>query len=260
MLYIGVNIMIDTHSHLFAEEFNNDLEACINRAKINNVNKIVLVGFSKETNDLAQKLSNKYDIFYPTAGIHPSEANSEYLNDIEYLEDFIRNHKVYAIGECGLDYHWVSDNKEIQKDLFIKQLDLCIKYDLPVIIHSRDAISDTYDILSKYQGKIRGVMHCYSGSWEMAQRFMSLGLYISLGGPVTFKNAREPKNIALNIDLSRLLIETDCPYLAPTPFRGERNESSYVSLVCEEISRIRGIDYKEIERITEENAIRLFRL
>lgn len=252
--------MIDTHSHLFDEAFNEDRLECINRAIKNNINKIILVGFSKETNELAWKLSESFSIFYPSCGLHPSEASDNYLNDLDYLEEFINCHKVYAIGECGLDYHWVSDNKELQKALFEGQIKLCIKYDLPIIIHSRDAIADTYDILSKYKGKIKGVMHCYSGSWEMAERFIDLGLYISLGGPVTFKNAKEPKRVAMNISLDKLLIETDCPYLAPTPYRGQRNESSYVSLVCDCISEMRGINSKELERITEENAIRLFRL
>ncbi len=252
--------MIDTHSHLFDEQFDIDRDECIKRAFEIGVSKIILVGFSRDTNLKALELSEKYENIYPTCGIHPSEANINYMDDIYYLENFIINNKVYAIGECGLDYYWVKDNKDIQKALFEEQLKLCIKYDLPVIIHSREAIKDTYDIVSKYKGSIRGVMHCYSGSWEMAQKFLELGLYISLGGPVTFKNAKEPKSVALNVWLDRLLIETDCPYLAPSPYRGKRNESSYVSLVRDEIAKIRNLDEKEIERITENNAIRLFRL
>lgn len=250
--------MIDTHSHLFDEAFD-DIEECVQRCKENNVNKVVLVGFAKGNNSIAQEYAKRFDIFYPTAGIHPE--NVECLeDDIEYLEDFIKNNKVYAIGECGLDYHWRDDNKELQKEEFKAQIELAIKYKLPIIVHSRDSISDTYDILKEYKGKIEGVMHCFSGSYEMAQRFIDLGLYIGFDGPVTFKNAKEPKKIASLIPQDRILIETDCPYLTPHPHRGERNESSYVSFVCEEIAKLRGIDKEEMERITDENAIRLFRL
>lgn len=252
--------MIDTHSHLFSEEFNNDLDECILRAKEKNVSKILLVGFSRDTNQEAYNLSKKYDIFYPTAGVHPSEANDDIDKNLKDLEEFILNHKVYAIGECGLDYYWVKDNKEEQKKLFKGQCDLAVKYDLPIIIHARDAIEDTYNILNEYNGKLKGVMHCYSGSYEMALRFIKLGFYISLGGPVTFKNAKEPKRVAELIPLDRLLIETDSPYLAPTPYRGKRNESSYVSLVLEEIARIRNMDKDELEKITEANSISLFKL
>lgn len=252
--------MIDTHSHLFSEEFNNDIDLCIKRAKDKNVRKIILVGFSHETNKLAQEYAKKYDIFYPTAGIHPSETTSNYKDDLLKLEEFINNNKVYAIGECGLDYYWVKDNKELQKELFKGQCELAVKYNLPIIIHARDAIEDTYEILSMYKGKIKGVMHCFSGSLEMAWKFIKLGFYISLGGPVTFKNAKEPKRVALNVPLENLLIETDSPYLSPTPFRGSRNESSYVYYVCEEIAKIKNIAFEEVEKKTEENSIKLFKL
>lgn len=253
-------MIIDTHSHLFDEAFMNDVEDCIKRAKSSNVNKIILVGFSKETNDLAIKFSKEYDIFYPTAGLHPSEASKNYMRDLEYLEDFILNNKVFAIGECGLDYHWVSDNKEEQIALFKGQLDLAVKYNLPIIVHMRDATQDTYEVMKPYKGKIRGVMHCYSGSLEMAKEFIKLGLYISLGGPVTFKNAKESKRVATEIPLDKLLVETDCPYLAPTPYRGKRNESSYVVKVVEEIAYLKNMEVLEVAKITTSNACELFRL
>ena len=252
--------MIDTHSHLFAEEFKDDLDLCVKRCKDNNINKVMIVGFSKSTNDLAQKLAKDYDIFYPTAGIHPDEASIDYLEKLNYLDEFVKNHKIYAIGECGLDYHWVSDNKEIQKAIFIHQIELSIKLGLPIIVHMRDATKDTYDILKEYKGKVFGVMHCYSGSLEMAYEFIKLGFYISLGGPVTFKNAKEPKEVAKNIPIDKLLIETDCPYLAPSPFRGKRNESSYVKYVAEEIANLRGMSVLELDEITTKNAEKLFRI
>ena len=248
--------MIDTHSHLFDEAFKSDLDECIKRCKDNDVNKIILVGFSKENNHVAQELAKKYDLFYPTAGIHPENV-LDLDDDMAYLEDFIKNNKVYAVGECGLDYHWRDDNKTLQKAEFRAQIELSIKYDLPLIIHSRDAIQDTYDILKEYKN-VRGVMHCYSGSYEMALEFIKLGLYIGFDGPLTFKNSKEPKKILCEIPEDRILIETDCPYLTPEPFRGKRNESAYVKYVLYEVARLRNISIEEAERITSENACRLF--
>ena len=251
--------MIDTHSHLFAEEFNDDVNKCIIRAKENGIEKIILVGFSYETNKKAYELAKEYDIFLPTAGIHPSEVDSNYKDYLIYLDEYLKNHKVYAVGECGLDYYWDVPYKEEQKIVFYEQCKLAIKYNLPIIVHMREATQDTYEILKEFSGKLNGVMHCYSGSYEMAIEFMKLGLYISLGGPVTFKNARVPKEIAEKIDINKLLIETDCPYLAPTPFRGKRNESSYVKYVCEEIAKLRGLTVEEVEKITTDNAKKLFK-
>lgn len=250
--------MIDTHSHLLDDVFKDDLLDCIERCKKNNINKIVLVGFDRLTNDKAQELAKKYDIFYPTAGIHPEEVID--LNDLSYLEEFINSHKVVAIGECGLDYHWSKDKIELQKVIFEGQIKMAIKYNLPLIIHSRDAIQDTYDILEKYKGQVRGVMHCYSGSLEMAYRFLDLGFYIGLDGPVTFKNAKEPKKVASSIPLDRLLLETDCPWMTPTPYRGKRNESSYLIYIAEEIAKLRSISIKEVEEVTDRNAEKLFNI
>lgn len=251
--------MIDTHSHLFEDEFKDDIDNCITRAKEAGIEKIMLVGFSKETNIKAQELAKKYDIFYPTAGVHPEEADKDYLNKFNELKEFIKNNKVYAIGECGLDYYWDITYKEEQKELLKLQCKLAKELDLPIIIHMREATKDTYDILKEFKG-LKGVMHCYSGSYEMAKEFIKLGFYISLGGPVTFKNAKEPKLIAKEIPLDKLLIETDCPFLAPTPFRGKRNESSYVKYVCEEIANIKGISFEEVDKITTLNAINLFKI
>lgn len=251
--------MIDTHSHLFDKAFKDDLDACIENCRKENINRVILVGFSHKTNKLSVELAEKYNLFYPTAGLHPSEASSNYKNDLIKLEEFIRNNRVYAIGECGLDYHYGKENINEQKALFRGQIELSIKYNLPLIIHMRDATLDTYQILKEYDN-IFGVMHCYSGSLEMANEFIKLGFYISLGGPVTYKNARDVKRVAENISLDRLLIETDCPYLPPVPFRGERNESSYVKYVLKEISNLRCIDIAELEKIIDNNAVKLFRL
>ena len=252
--------MIDTHCHLFDEEFDIDREDTIKRAIDSGVEKMILVGFSHKTNQLAQEMAKKWNVFYPTAGLHPSEASLNYLNDFLEFKSFVEKNKVYAIGECGLDYHWDITYKEEQKKLFRLQCEYAIKKDLPIIVHSRDAAKDTFDIIASYKGKLKGVMHCYSGSKELALEYVKLGFYISLGGPVTFKNAKEPKEVAKAVPLDLLLIETDCPYLAPTPMRGKRNESSYVKYVRDEIASLRGITIQEVEEATTKNAIRLFKI
>lgn len=251
--------MIDSHAHLFAEQFDLDRKEVIKRAKEIGVSKIILVGFSEETNLKTLELSQTDSIFYPTYGLHPSEVKDDYLEQIKKLEEFIASHKTYAIGECGLDYYWDTSFKEEQKHAFRLQIELAIKNKLPLIIHCREAIQDTYDILREYP-KAYGVMHCYSGSLEMALEFIKLGFYISLGGPVTFKNAKEPKRVATNIPIERLLIETDSPYLAPSPYRGKRNESSYVSLVLAEISKLRNMNLNEVEKVIDNNTKLLFKL
>ena len=251
---------IDTHAHIFDEAFNEDRDEVIKRIVEANINKIVIVGFSKKTNVLALELAKKHDFIYSTAGYHPSEANEINEADIEELESFINDNKVYAIGECGLDYYWVKDNIDKQKWLFNEQIKLAIKYDLPLVIHCRDAVADVYEILKGYKGQVRFVMHCYSGSVEMAREFLKLDGYISLGGPVTFKNAKTPKEVAVEVPLDRLLIETDCPYLAPTPYRGKRNEPAYVRNVLNEIALLRGMDVLELEGILDSNSINFFKL
>ena len=252
--------MIDTHCHLFDEEFDIDREDTIKRAIDSGVEKMILVGFSHKTNQLAQEMAKKWNVFYPTAGLHPSEASLNYLNDFLEFKSFVEKNKVYAIGECGLDYHWDITYKEEQKKLFRLQCEYAIEKDLPIIVHSRDAAQNTFDIIASYKGKLKGVMHCYSGSKELALEYVKLGFYISLGGPVTFKNAKEPKEVAKAVPLDLLLIETDCPYLAPTPMRGKRNESSYVKYVRDEIASLRGITIQDVEEATTKNAIRLFKI
>ena len=251
---------IDTHAHIFDEQFNCDREEVIKRLIEAKIEKLVLVGFSKETNVLAQNLALKHDFIYPTAGYHPSEANDISEADILELEKFITNNKVYAIGECGLDYYWVSDNKEKQKWLFEEQIKLAIKFDLPLVIHSREATADIYNILKEYAHNVRFVMHCYSGSVEMAREFIKIGGYISLGGPVTFKNAKTPKEVAIDTPLDKLMIETDCPYLAPVPYRGKRNEPAYVRNVLNEIATLKNMDVEELEKILDCNSINFFKL
>lgn len=251
--------MIDSHTHLFASEFDLDRKEVIARAYNSGVKKLMMVGFSAKTNQLAYDLAQEYDYIYNSCGLHPSDVKDNYLEELTTLENFLHEHKVYALGECGLDFYWDKTYVSEQKLAFRKQIELSIKYNLPLIIHSREAIQDTYNILKEYP-QAYGVMHCYSGSLEMALEFVKLGFYIGIGGPVTFKNAKEPKRVANNIPLEKLVIETDSPYLAPSPFRGKRNESSYVKYVLEEIASLRGMSVEELEKVCDENTNKLFRM
>lgn len=251
-------MIFDTHSHLFEEDFDSDRDKCFQNLKAID-GKVMLVGFNTKNNLEAYNLAKEYNM-YSSAGLHPDTADEDIDQNLILVEEFINTHKVYAIGECGLDYHWVKDNIDRQKKLFEAQIKLAIKYDLPIIVHSRDAHQDTFDLINKYSGKLKGIMHCYSGSLELALEYIKIGFYISLGGPVTFKNAKEPKRIASNIDINHLLVETDCPFLAPEPFRGKRNESSYVKYTAEYIANLRNMSYEELTKITSENAYRIFNI
>ncbi len=251
-------MIFDTHSHLFEEDFDSDRDKCFENLKAID-GKVMLIGFNTKNNLEAYNLAKEYNM-YSSAGLHPDTADEDIDQNLILLEEFINTHKVYAIGECGLDYHWVKDNIDRQKKLFEAQIKLAIKYDLPIIVHSRDAHQDTFDLINKYSGKLKGIMHCYSGSLELALEYIKIGFYISLGGPVTFKNAKEPKRIASNIDINHLLVETDCPFLAPEPFRGKRNESAYVKYTAEYIANLRNMSYEEFTQITSENAYRIFNI
>lgn len=253
-------MIIDTHAHLNSSDYDDDLDLVIKRAIDNKVFKMIIVGFDKKTNLRALELAKKHDNLYPTVGIHPTDVNNIDDNDLKLLEKQIVNNKVYAVGECGLDYYWIKDNKKKQIDVFEKQIALSIKYDLPLVIHMREASNDMYKILKKYKGKIKGVMHGYSGSLETMNQFIELGMHIALGGPVTFKRAIMPKTIAKHVPLNRLLLETDCPYLTPQKHRGKRNEPSYLSLICQDIASLKELPYDIIAEKTTKNAISLFKL
>ena len=249
---------IDTHSHLFDSAFDIDRDEVINECLNQNVKKLIVVGFDKETNKLALELSSKYAYMYPTVGLHPTELDDYSDNFFDYLEELIKKDEVVGIGECGLDYYWDDSKKELQKKVFLKQIELSQKYNKPLIIHSRDAIGDTLEVLKSVGKPINGVMHGYSGSLEMAREFIKLGLKIGIGGVVTFKNAKNVKEVVKELDLSNFVLETDCPYLTPTPYRGKRNAPYYIPLIAGEIANIKGIDIKEVEEATTKNANELF--
>jgi len=248
--------MIDTHCHIEIEDYKN-IEQILENCKKNGIDKIIVSGYDLESSKEAVKLADKYDAIYATVGFLPEVLQKENSYDLNDLEILLQNKKVVGIGEIGLDYYWYKDNKEEQKKLFISQIKLALKYNKPIVIHCREAIQDCYDIVKKYSN-LKGTMHCYSGSVEMAKEFVKLGLYISVGGVSTFKNSKNIKEVINELDLEYILLETDSPYLTPEPYRGKRNYPYYVGIIAEKISKIKNIDLKTIEIITTSNACKLF--
>ncbi|MCP1156249.1 TatD family hydrolase [Bacillus infantis] len=252
-------MLFDTHVHLNAEQFEEDLEEVIGRAQAEGVSHMVVVGFDRPTITKAMELAEAYDFIFACVGWHPVDAIDMTDEDLAWIEELAAHPKVVAIGEMGLDYHWDKSPKDVQKDVFRRQIRLAKKVKLPIVIHNRDATADVVEILREEgAGEVGGIMHCYSGSVEVAKECLDMNFYISLGGPVTFKNAKKPKEVAEAVPLEKLLIETDCPYLAPHPYRGKRNEPAYVKLVAEQIAELKGLAFKEVAEATTENAKRLF--
>lgn len=252
-------MLFDTHVHLNAEQFNGDLQEVIDRAIAEGVTNMVVVGFDELTIKKAIELAEEYDFIHASVGWHPVDAIDMTPEHLDWLKELASHPKVVALGEMGLDYYWDKSPKEIQKEVFRKQIRLAREVRLPIIIHNRDATADIVEILKEENaGEVGGIMHCYSGSVETALECIEMNFYISLGGPVTFKNAKKPKEVAESIPLDRLLVETDCPYLTPHPYRGKRNEPAYVKLVAEEIAGLKGLSFEEIAEATTQNAKKLF--
>lgn len=259
MLERKKSMLFDTHVHVNAEQFNEDLEDVIERAQEAGVNNMVVVGFDRPTITRAMELIETYDFMYAAVGWHPVDAIDMTEEDLKWIEELSSHPKVVAIGEMGLDYHWDKSPKAIQMEVFRKQIRLAKKVGLPIIIHNREATADIVNILKEEEAsEVGGIMHCFSGSAETAMECIDMNFYISLGGPVTFKNAKKPKEVAAAVPLDRLLIETDCPYLAPHPYRGKRNEPSYVKLVAEQIAEIKQLSVEEVSQATTDNAKKLF--
>ncbi len=248
-------MLIDTHAHLNDEKFNEDREEVMVRAKNAGVGYIINIGYNKETILTTMDMIDKYDFIYGAIGWHPNDAHDMKEEDLKWIEELAGHPKILAIGEIGLDYYWDFATKEEQQKIFREQIQLARRLKLPIIIHDRDAHQDICDILKEEKAQeVGGIMHSFSGSVEMAKECMSLGFYISFSGPVTFKNAKKPKEVAKEIPLNRILIETDSPYLTPEPYRGKRNESAYVKYVAAKIAELKEMDIEEIEAITAENA------
>ena len=248
-------MFIDTHCHI-EDKYYDDKEKYIKEAYENKIERLIVSGCEKDTiNEIINFINSNKNI-YGTIGYHPDQTNIIIDEDIEYLKECIKNNnKIIGIGEIGLDYHYGKENKEQQKELFRKQLMIAEEFDLPVVIHTRDATEDTINILKEY--KVKGIIHCFSGSLEVANIYLKLGYKLGIGGVVTFKNSKLSETLK-NIDIKNIVLETDSPYLAPEPFRGETNSSKYIPVIAKQISDIYNISLNEVENITTDNALQVF--
>ena len=247
----------DTHCHLSKEDYE-DIDKVVANAKENKIDRLIICGCDKNGIKEAVDIANKYENIYLEVGYHPSEANITTDEDINELINIIKNNpKVVAVGEIGLDYHWDKDNKDKQKELFKRQISIAKENNLPVVIHSRDAFQDTYDILKETNAK--GDIHCFSGNLDNAKMYIDLGFVLGIGGVLTFKNTNLKETIK-EIDLNNIILETDSPYLSPEPFRGQQNEPKNVYYVAEEISRLKEISMDEVSKVTEDNIKRVFKI
>ena len=254
-------MIFDTHAHYDDKQFDQDREELLVSMKDNGIGTIVDVGSNMETSAWIVDAVNRYPMMYGAFGVHPSDTADLTESDMDTLKEYAGKDKILAIGEIGLDYYWDEPEREIQKKWFEAQIELAREVRLPIIIHSRDAAKDTYDIMKSLHAEdIGGVVHCFSYSKEMARQFLDMGFYIGIGGVVTFKNAKTLKEVAAYTPLDRIVLETDCPYLSPEPNRGKRNSSLNLNYVAEALSQIKGIDKEELIAVTEENARKLYRM
>lgn len=253
-------MLVDSHAHLQWASFNKDLEDVLDRAAREGVENVVNVGFDFDGSRKGIELADKYNELYAAVGFHPHVANQLDDNILDELEKLSENRKVVAIGEVGLDYYRKLSPIEVQWRTFITQLSLAEKLDLPVIVHNREAHADVVKALSKFKGKIRGVMHCFSGSKDMARQCIKLGFYISFAGAVTYPNSRGLREVVQWIDLNRILLETDCPWLAPQDVRGKRNEPAFLVFTARKIAELKKISLEGLASATMANTNELFRM
>lgn len=252
-------MIFDSHAHYDDEAFDEDREELLGSMTSAGVGGIINVGASLRGVEASQKLAEQYPFIYAAAGIHPDEVGCLNEERMAWMYELCRKPKTVAVGEIGLDYYWDKESHECQKKWFVAQLQMAKETGLPVNIHSRDAVQDTFDIMkAEHAGTTGGVIHCFSASAQMAREYVKLGYHIGIGGVVTFKNARVMREVAEAVPLDRILVETDCPYLAPAPNRGKRNSSLYLPLVIQEIARIKGLEPREVEEATYANVLRLF--
>lgn len=256
--------MIDAHGHLEGRAFDSDRDEILGNLKADGIDYFFNCGSNIQTSKTSIDFAKKYDNVYAIVGIHPLDADEYSKEALEVIRDLATEEKVVAIGEIGLDNHYDdSPSPEIQEEAFRAQLDLAIELKMPVVIHAREADQKTFDILKSYKEAHQdfvALLHCFSGSVELMREYMKLGFYISLGGVTTFKNAKKPKEVAVEVPLDRLLLETDCPYMTPVPFRGKRNEPKYVLHTAKNIASLRGISLEDLETQTDANTLRFYRL
>ena len=248
--------IIDTHTHIYDKQFEEDFDDVIDRIE-NQLEGIVSIGFDLESSQKSIELAKKYNFVHAVVGVHPvdiSKYNDEVEKEIEKL--VLNEEKVVAIGEIGLDYHWMADPKEVQAEGFRKQMALAERVKKPVVIHTREALQDTLDILAEFPN-VGGIFHCYPGSYQAAKPFLDR-YFLGIGGTLTFKNNKKTKELVEVLPLEKIVIETDCPYLTPVPFRGKRNEPIYTKYVAEEIAKIKNISVEEVIKVTTENAKKIY--
>lgn len=257
---LGQAKLIDTHAHINVEHFTEDRDAVVERAVQAGLSHIVNMGDSMESSQSSVALTKAYPMVYTGVGIHPEEAHPMTQADEDQLASWGALPKVVAIGEIGLDYYWEKDGdkRQLQRELFIRQLDLARQLHLPVCVHNREAHGDTMEILRKEGKGIVGVMHCFSGSLEIAQELVKMGWFIGVDGPLTFKNAAKLPEIVQKLPLERIVVETDCPYMAPVPMRGKRNEPAFVHHVAAKLAQLRGESLEKVARQTTANALELY--
>lgn len=247
----------DTHAHLDFDDYKENFDNILTQIKSAGIEKIIIPGVSLKDIDKIIKLIDQYDNLYGAVALHPSEVKEWNENSYLILKKYAQHKKIVAIGETGLDYYWDKSNIEKQKEVFIQHIKLAKELDLPLIIHDREAHGDILDILKQEKVK-KAVMHCFSGSVEFALECVKLGFYIALGGPVTFKNAKKPKEVAFTVPIEKLLLETDSPFLTPHPYRGKKNDPSNLVIIAEEIAKIKGLSIEDIANITTHNSEILF--
>ena len=252
--------MIDTHSHLYLEEFENDIEDVISRAKEQGIVKIFLPSINKNEHQRVMGLARRFpETCFPMIGLHPCYVKENYLDELEHVKKSLSNDKFYAIGEVGLDFYWDRSFDKQQYEAFEFQIELAISNNLPVIIHSRNSFNEVMEIVSEFKkDNIKAIFHCFSGSYESAKQIVDMGFLLGIGGVITYKNAGLPKALE-NIGVEHLVLETDAPYLSPVPYRGKRNESAYLLHIAEVLAGAKGITVAELASITTANAIALFK-
>ena len=253
-------MIFDTHAHYDDRQFEEDREELLGSMRENGVELIVDAASDIASWDKIEQLTDRYPFIYGAIGVHPDEVGELDEEKMKRMEQLLAREKMVAVGEIGLDYYWDKENRDLQKMWFIRQLELARQLDLPVIIHSREAAADTMEIMKGHAQGLNGVIHCYSYSKEMAKEYVKMGFYIGIGGVVTFKNAKKVKETVAEIPLTSIVLETDCPYLAPEPFRGKRNQSAYIQYVAEKIAEIKEISYEEVVAQTEKNARAMYGL
>lgn len=250
--------IFDTHAHYDDERFDGDREAVLASLPSKGVRAVLNAACDKKSCLTGIELSRSYDFIYASVGIHPHSADEFTESDVELLAGYTKLPKVVAIGEIGLDYHYDFSPRETQKQVFERQIQLALELDLPIIVHDREAHADTMELLQKYRP--RGILHCYSGSAEMAKEILKLGMYIAFGGAVTFKNARKTLEAAAAVPLERLLVETDCPYMTPEPLRGTRCDSSLIAYTAQKLAELHGIDPQQLLDRTCKNAYEVYQI